>query len=389
MSSQRLTSTIFLITFFQYFSGFLYFKDLPINELTWLILLIALVIFSGFKSIAVAAFIYFVFALFYTTGVTFDREGLANSVYYRTILTSFILSALVLSCLRLDLRYLPGRWRSISKFKFVHFVAIVLFAGWALTALQALNIGLLTDFRDVTGAGYLTLSDAFALLSLAYLCREKLPSWEFVLVFGISVVVIFLLGSRTTLAFYPFAVAFLLIRQVSFKGAIGWAAFLGGAAFYGLRDIVDTGSAAFFRFNSLFSLDNDQSAIVRAEIRELMLARMNYHPECFIISCHPENGWYDHSIFSVVQHFGLAGIVVLIGALILSIVRFRYLSQQWYFPIFVYCAVSLLLSRAWVSIVFPVFIAFLLDAALSASEKGRVLNRKILSDGNVRRMLSE
>lgn len=389
MLSQRLVSTLLLVIFIQYFLGTVLFQNVPIIELIWLILLITLFIFVRMKSISLVALIYLIFSIFYTTGIAFDSQGLATSSYYRTILTWFIFSALALSCLTLDFRYLSGGWRSFSKLHLAHFVAIVAFSGWAIIALQDLNAGLLTDFRDVTGGGYLTLSDAFSLLSLAYLCRDKLPSWEFTLVLALSVVVIFLLGSRTTLVFYPFAAALLVVRQVSFRGAIGWAAFLSGAAFYWLKDSVDLQGGAFFRFNTLFSFDNDQSATVRAEIREQLIDRMNDNPQCFVLACHPEQGWYDHSIFSVVQYFGLAGIILLIGGVVLPIVNFRYILRQWYFPIFVYCVAGLLFSRAWVSVVFPVFIAFLVDVALNASAKDKVSNRKTFRDDNSRRMLSE
>ncbi|MCA0207171.1 MAG: hypothetical protein LCH92_22740 [Proteobacteria bacterium] len=371
MQSQRWVSTLLLVICVQYFLGTVFLEGVPVIELIWALLLGVLLVFLRPVSFAVIGSVYFTLTLFYTTGVAFDELGIATNVYYRTILTWFIFSALLFGSLKLDLRRLTLWSRSPRLLHGIQFFSIVALSGWALFALRDLNSGELVDFRDVTGAGYLTLSDTFALLSLAYLCRDKLPSWEFVVVVGLSVVVIVLLGSRTTLAFYPFAIAFLIGRHVSFRATLAWSALLGAGAFYWLRDRLDFESGAFFRLNTLFSFSNDESATVRDSIRDQMLARINDNPECLFLACHPEQGWYEHSVLSVVQHFGFAGIFFLLSSVFLGIIRFRYFWRQWYFPIFIYCAVALLLSRAWVSVVFPVFLAFLMDAALASSPRRR------------------
>ncbi len=383
MQSQRWVSTLLLVICVQYFLGTVFLQGVPIIEMIWALLLGTLLIFVKPRSTVAIGVVYFFLMLFYATGVAFDDRGLATSAYYRTILTWFIFSALLFACLRLDLRRLNRSPRAPRLVKFIHFFSILAFSGWASVALRDLNSGVVVDFRDVTGAGYLTLSDSFALLSLAYLCRDKLAAWEFVVVFGLSVVVIILLGSRTTLAFYPFAVAFLIGRHVSFRATLAWSAVLGAGAFYWLKDSLDFESGAFFRLNTLFSFADDESASVRDGIRDQMLDRINDNPECLFLACHPEQGWYDHSVLSVVQHFGFAGIVFLIGSIFLGLVKFRYFRKQWYFPIFIYCAVALLLSRAWVTVVFPVFVAFVVDAALPSSSGRRKAADRPLTGGTV------
>ena len=367
LQSQKWVAMLFLFIFFQYFLGTSLLHDVPIIELMWLMLLVILFLFSKSKNIILIGLIYFILAIFYTTGLAFDSQGLATAAYYRTILTSFIYSALLFSILTLDLRRLRGKWKSLNKLPFVQFAIIVIFSGWAMIGIQDLNNAVLTDFRDITGAGYLTLADSFALFSIAYLCRERLPPWEFVLVFGLSAVVIFLLGSRTAMVLYPVAVVFIIGRHVSFIGVIGWALLFCSAAFFWFASRLTLESSAFFRFDSLFLLGSDESLTVRNVILDRWLDQLTNNPECFILACHPEEGWYVHNILSVVQYFGLAGIIFLVGTVFVIVVRFSYLFRQWYFPILLYCVVSLFFSRSWVTVVFPVFLALVADIALGGS----------------------
>jgi hypothetical protein len=365
--AQRWITTLFLVICVQYFLGTVFFTGVPIIELIWLILLGAMLVSIKPASILFVSVAYLTFAVFYTTGLAFDFAGMATFSYYRTILTWFIFSALILGIARGQVRRIRGAGRFLDWLGVIHFTAIIFFSAWAFVALRDLNARLLFDFRDITGAGYLTLSDTFALFSIAYLCRERLRSWEFIVVFGLSLVVIFLLGSRTTLVFYPFSIAFLIGRRVSLRGTLAWGAVLGGIAYYWTYDRLDFESGMFFRVNTLFSLGTDESAAVRNSIRDGMLERMNENPECFLIACHPEQGLYDHSVLSAVQHFGLAGIVFLLASALIGLLRFRYITKQWYLPVLVYCAVSLVLSRAWITVVFPVFLALIIDAVLGGA----------------------
>lgn len=366
--AQRRISTLCMIVCCQYFLGTVFFVGTPIILVIWLLLSFVVALFVKPTAIFVIFSIYAVFGIFYSTGFVSESWGVATPFYYRSILAWSIFSTLVYGFASGNVKGIKNGLSIGIKIERVQFLAILLFAGWSFVGLRDLNSGILVDYRDITGNGYLTLSDAFALFSIAYMCRERIPSWELSIVFGLSLVVIFLLGSRTTLVFYPFAVAFLIGRNVSAKGALLWAVALGGSLYYAFRDFVDLNSGAFFRFNSLFVMGQDRSGAVRDTIRQDMLDRIEENPECLIIACHPEAGLYDHSVLSVIQHFGIFGIAFLIFFFVIGFLRFRFIIAQWYFPILVYCTVSLVLSRAWLSVIFPVFIGLMLAALFARSK---------------------
>jgi hypothetical protein len=366
--TQSQITSLLLIVCLQYFLGTVFMKNTPVIELIWFLLLLLVVVAVRQKAIFAVSAIYLVFAVFYTTGIFFDDRGTATLAYFRTILVWCILSILVYGVLTQNTRAILRVRLKLFKVHRLHFAAIFLVAAWSFVALRDLNAGLVIDYRDFTGAGYLTLSDTFAMFSISYLCRDKLPSWEFAVVLGLSLLVIFLLGSRTTLAFYPFSVAFLIGKRVSLLGAFGWSVALLGGAYYWLKDSLDVESGAFFRVQTFFSTEVDESARVRDLFREDMLKYFNENPECFIVSCHPEQGHYDHSVLSVVQHFGFAGLVFLVGVIAVTALNFRFFKQQWFLPILVYCAISLVMSRAWLSVTFPVFLALILVPFLVRSK---------------------
>lgn len=366
--AQSQLTSLLLVGFLMYFLGTVFMEKIPFVEIGWFLLLVLAVVSVKSKAIFSIAIIYIFFAIFYSTGVFSDNRGTATLVYYRTILVWCIFSILVYGVLTENTRPIFRVRLDLFKLYRLHLAAIVLVAAWSFVALKDLNAGLVIDFRDYTGAVYLTLSDAFAMFSISYLCRDKLPSWEFAVVLGLSLTVIILLGSRTTMVFYPFSAAFLIGKRGSLLGAFGWSVALLGGAYYWLKDSLDIESGAFFRFQTLFSTGADESATVRDLFLENMLIRLNENPECFIISCHPENGQYVHSILSVVQHFGFAGLVFLVGVIVVSALNITFFKQQWFLPILVYCAISVVMSRAWVSVTFPVFLALILVPFLARSK---------------------
>src|SRR5690606_15995846 len=90
----------------------------------------------------------------------------------------------------------------------IQLIVIIAFGLWSLLSLNLLNSGVLVDFRDITSDGYLTLSDTFAIFSIAYLSKPRLRALNFAVVMCLSLATIFLLGSRTTLLLFPLAVVF-------------------------------------------------------------------------------------------------------------------------------------------------------------------------------------
>jgi hypothetical protein len=66
------------------------------------------------------------------------------------------------------------------------------------------------------------------------------------------------------------------------------------------------------------------------------------------------------------------GLTFLVLSFLIVVFRVKFIVKQWYFPLFVYAYISLLLSRSWTSLVFPVFVAMVLHAALSAKLRNRV-----------------
>ena len=366
--AQSQLTSLLLAVFLMYFLGTALIENIPVVEIVWFLLFVLAMVSVKSRAIFSIATIYIVFAIFYSTGIFSDNRETTTLIYYRTILVWCIFSILAYGILTQNTRPVFRIRLKLIKIHRLHFVAIVLVAAWSFVALRDLNAGLVVDFRDYTGAVYLTLSDAFAMFSISYLCRDKLPSWEFVVVLGLSLMVIILLGSRTTMVFYPFSVVFLIGKRGSLLGAFGWSVALLGGAYYWLKDSLDIESGAFFRFQTFFSTGTDESTTARDLFLEDMLNRLNENLECFIISCHPENGHYVHSILSVVQHFGFAGLVFLVGVIVVSALNIRFFKQQWFLPVFVYCLISILMSRAWVSLTFPVFLAMILVPVFARSK---------------------
>lgn len=366
--AQKGVSVLLMVIWIQYFLGTVIMPGVPIIDFFWAILLATMLIFVKPAAIFFVGMVYLFFFVFYSTGAVNDPYGFFSVTYYKTILTWFIFSTLTYGFISQNVKGLRNVKFSTPKIFNIYILQIIfifLVFLWAFFALRALNQSVLLDFREVTGTGYLTLSDAFAAFSIAYLCRERIPSWEFSAVLGMSVVVIFLLGSRTTLVFFPVAVLFFIGRHVSIRGFFIWAGVIGAISAVMLKGKLDLESGAFFRFFSLISFQGDESGIVRDEFRSQMISRMSENPTCFLVACHPEAGNYDHSVLSVIQYFGFFGLLFLVISTVVAIIRIRYYFKQWYFPLFVYCSLSLIFSRAWVGVIFPIFVPMIIDGVFS------------------------
>ena len=83
---------------------------------------------------------------------------------------------------------------------------------------------------------------------------------------------------------------------------------------------------------------------------------------CYFVPCRPPTGEYVHNILSLVQYFGiLGGVLMSIGG--------YYLVRAWrkgwrpkLLPVFVFALCQFLFFRPWVSIVFPVLVAYVVSS---------------------------
>lgn len=344
-----------------YFMGTSFFPGYNAIEAGWGFLLALLLILCKPVFFVPIATLYFAFFTFFLLGAALDQTGNSSLVFLRTLASWTIFSTFLFCALQGAGRRFTGFPMASISFRPLHLVGILGVFLWSISSLRQLAEGSVIDFRDFTGQNYLVVADLFAMLAISFLLRPGVSSLVFIAVSGCALATLFFLSSRTSLVFFPIALLLMVGRQVRLSTFLLFAVPVLVAS--GVYFVGQFGGETLnmTRVTALLELSSDQSATSRSQFRENALTRINQSPSCLIVPCHPEHGMYDHSVFSVVEFFGLMGIAFLLVSAAACVCLWRRILRSWYLPLFVFCFLSLLFSRSWLSAAFPVGVALLFD----------------------------
>ncbi|MFS2162732.1 hypothetical protein [Variovorax sp. Varisp62] len=323
----------------------------------------------------IPAIFYLVLFLAYLSGAVFVPLNPAELEYGRVLLTSFILSTLVFG-LMIKKNGASGiaAGSSLSA-RWIPYLGLIAITAWTIFVYtEGKNIGG-SVVKEYGGANYLTSSDLLAMFSLSVLGSRNISTKESLIFFAISVMALIFLGSRASLLIFCVAYIFCVgqirgrNKLIIFFGVLLIAVALGLA-------VQSDESDLFFRFKTLYDLGGDESLTAREVFFSSYVSTIDQRVECLFLPCMPASGDYVHSIISVHQYFGIAGVVAI--AFLLALVLMYYLKfRNFLLPgLFFYVCINMFFARAWVSLVFPVFIGMLLFFAtkvLVATKKGSPL----------------
>ncbi len=311
---------------------------------------------------------YAVLALFFLLGVARSNFSEESMLLFRVIVTSFVLSSLLLAVARGDFRSFwqgrAGNYFSVA----VHRVSLTAFFSWAVISMLTMSTKGIIDHREIVGFGYLTIADLFALLSLSVMSRKLISAAEFVVIVLMALLVLVFLGSRTSIVIFIVGSAISARSHgISTKLAV-LLLMLGSPAAYFAFPKINWDSSAFSRAQTLLNISADESRRTRDTFQQNLIDRLAENPSCFFVPCQPDVGEYQHGMLSVIEYFGLGGILVIAFTIFAVAYRGDFLRKQWFFAIFSYALICCLLARAWISPVFPVLIAY---AAFSMMPGGK------------------
>ena len=324
---------------------------------------ISVVLYAMYKvkinSFIFTAVFYVVLLLAYSSGIAFVSLNPNDFEYGRVIFTSFILSALVFGLMveKKSISNIPIKKSSRDRW-FVYFGLIAITIWSIFVYIEGKNTGG-SVIKEYGGANYLTISDLLAMFSLAVLGSKNISTKESLIFFVISLVALGLLGSRASLLVFCCAYIFCL-KQIPIKNKlfIFFAVSLIIISF--IYVVQNEESDLFFRLKTLYDFGNDESLVGREFLFSSYLSTIAQRSECLLLPCMPAPGDYVHNIISVHQYFGIFGIL---AVLVLVLFAFIYLMRFQFFilpGLFFYASINMLFARAWVSLIFPVFIGMLL-----------------------------
>lgn len=299
-----------------------------------------------------------VLSVFYFLGAARQGFSVESLGYAKYILTTFVFSSSIfwLSIRRPKKRRLD-LWRISVMFQRIALAVLFVWTIWSIEMISAMDI---VDNRDVVGYSYLTVSDILAMLSLVMLARKGIRAYEFAIILSVTFYILAFLGSRASIV--VFFVAAMLAASVRGGGIKYYTSMvvilvLGCAlAFYYLVENLDV----FSRLNTLLNLGTDESLLTRLEFVNTFIYRLSDDVTCLLIPCQPEPGRYFHGLLSLIEYFGVAGLLVILSMFGFFAVRPRMFLSQWYSGLFIYALISSLMFRAWVSPVYAAVFAIMM-----------------------------
>lgn len=349
---------VFLMLLVAYAVKFAELIDLDVVVVGWMAVALYVLYRVKLNLIFIPAVFHLVLFVAYSIGIAFVPLNPLEFEYGRVVLTSFILSTLVFGLMikKNNSRFpargsLKGRW--------ITYLGLVAITVWTIFVyIQGKSIGE-SVVKEYGAANYLTSADLLAMFSLAVLGSRNVSARESLVFFAVSVVALVFLGSRASLLVFCFSYLF-CIKQLQRRSKL--IIFLGALLIAGVIGYViqNDESDLFFRFKTLYNLGADESLSGREAFFSNYLSTIGQRVECLFFPCMPASGDYVHNLISVHQYFGIAGVMAVASLLLFALIyflKFRFFLLP---GLFAYVSANMLFARAWVSLVFPVFIGMLL-----------------------------
>jgi hypothetical protein len=230
-----------------------------------------------------------------------------------------------------------------------------------------------SELDQLRSDNYLTVSDLLSMLALLILSGIKGRPLQQVVWLVLVSIALMTLGSRASIV--VFAVCALM--AMASGNAMGRSGLRVWKIVLGLLTIAVTSILFLNYFDNnvtlrLLTLDNmghDASADARKFNLVEYVHTVSDHPMCMVVSCFKTGGNYVHSILSVVEYFGIAGVLILVISPVTMLISWRRGWRPLCAPLFAYCAIQLVIARSWVCLVFPVFIGYLISSIVYLSQR--------------------
>ena len=349
---------LFYLLLLTYFIKFSNFVDFDFTVVGWFLFSIYALIRIRLRVILWIGVFHLVLSFFYFSGLHLDDQG-DGGVYGKVLLTSFFLTSTTFGFLSGEVRGYKISFFDIFYSRFFIYLCYGLLVYWVIFIFNASSF--LGDYlvKDYGGANYLTTSDLLAMFSLALIGSSRTSLFESICFALITIVALVLLGSRASMTL--FAACYLVaIKNLSLPKKLAGSLFFVFALFLGLIFIENAESGLFYRFNSIFTLGDDDSSFARSELFSKYFDNLFANPICFALPCPPAAGNYVHNILSVHQYFGLMVFLVILSLLLLSFLQIKSYFSGPFFALLAYSFIQVLFFRSWVSLTFPIFLALIL-----------------------------
>lgn len=362
-------SAVFFALLLSYAAKFTEFFEFDFVMLGWGAVSLYALCRIRWALLAIPAIFHVVLFLAYAVGVAFVSLNSTEFEYARVLLTSFVLAGLVFALLieKSSVNFID---RELPGFGvFLIYAGPLMIAAWALFVyMEGKSVGG-SVVKEYGGANYLTSADLLAMFSLTVLGSRDTTVKLNLFYFSVTSVALVMLGSRASALIFCVSYLFCLgrfKRRGRFFLIAGLLLVLGAIGSLIISDQTDL----FFRFRVLSDLGADESLNARQELLNNHIANVATRTECIFLPCTPSTGDYVHSIISVHQYFGVAGVIA-IGLIIFLTLIYMVKFRKFFLPgLFVYVALNMFFARAWISLVFPVLIGMSLFFSI------RVLSKK-------------
>lgn len=220
--------------------------------------------------------------------------------------------------------------------------------------------------REFGAENYLTLSDLLSFFCLAAIAESKKSTWMMIVWFFAGLFALMMMGSRASVLLFVFAIFISRVinsDKASIKNLVKnfilplLVLLVSVILFFTLFE-----ESVTYRMQTFQDLGGDVSYAERNMQIDEFLDRYAGDLSCYFAPCRPPTGEYVHNILSLVQYFGiLGGVIMIIGGF--------YLVRAWrkgwrpkLLSIFVFALCQFLFFRPWVSIVFPVLVAYVVSS---------------------------
>lgn len=378
-------ATFLLLCFLAYYINDVVGAPVSIPLVLWAAALIWGLLFVPASYVLISFAFFFFLCVFYLIGYAFSLSAFTSLDYIPQLLTGFIACMCTVGILSGQTRMIlsNGNHLLIQRSFLLISLPVIYFLNRYIIQFEVL------DTREIFGFSYLTTSDFAAMAGIAYLSRRCINVIEFLFFSVVCFVIVAFLGSRSAMALFLISVTLLgvgKIHPVLLLTLASVSVFFGSVGFLNIEQM---DIPALNRFKSLleFSTRQDSSLSAREQIFQNSLDRLDSSTSCLLFGCHAPTGSYAHNFLSVVEYFGAFGFFGVLTLLCISLLALVSCRQWVYIPLFFFLLLSLTLTRAWVSPVFPIFIGLMIFLVVHRSKLGiSGLRRRSVIRGQKRKL---
>ncbi len=345
---------IILLLFLSYtlkFSEKTFYLPLDIVYSCWFFLLLLSFYLTKIKNSFFIFLLLYLFTSFVFYGIN-SSTFLINTDSSRYLLIIFTFSTLSFNVFSIP-KYNNSLYRLTKKINFLFIAIIIFLIIYVVSSKRHFSFFLEQDFIN----SYLILSDLLSLILIIFLSHSDKKTVFHLLITVVLTIGVLSLGSRSSIVFLLISLTLIFYKNIIKSGFVHTLALLTmlvfslNIAFY----YIQSESEYFYRFYSIVEITEDNSFKARDVIQESFFNKLEKNKECIILGCGYEGqGEYVHNILSIWQSFGLLiftiNLIIIIASFYILFVKKK---LGLLLPVYLFCFLSILFSRSYVSIVYP------------------------------------